>query len=253
LWPGGSVVYEFDDNVPPENRANMRNAMAEWEAVAHVSFHEEGSCGLIHCVHIQNSNENSSAVGRQFFRQYVNIFNWNLRFIICHELGHLLGFFHEQSRTDRNTYVRINYEHIDPSERYNFDIEDGSGRYGPYDFDSVMHYGQFDFSIDGQPTITVLPPNEEWQTRIGQHSHLSRMDQMIMSFLYSYSNWRFVDGSYSGSEQGTFLQPYRSFNTGVNNTPNGGTLWVQPGVYSVRGTYTRPMTWRAPLGGVTLN
>src|SRR5262249_35486200 len=143
--------------------------------------------------------------------------------------------------------------HIQPGEEHNFDRESGAGRYGPYDFDSVMHYGQFDLSRDGQPTITVLPPNESWQSRIGQRDHLSRMDQLIMGFIYAFPNWRFVDGSYSGFQVGTFLQPFRNFIPGVNATPTGGTLWVQPGVYTARATYSRPQTWQAPLGGVTLN
>jgi hypothetical protein len=254
FWPGGSVVYEFDDNVTQANRINMRNAMAEWEAVANVSFHEEGSCGIIHCVHIQNSDHNDSSVGRQFFRQTINIFNWDLRFVMCHELAHTLGFYHEQSRSDRDTYVRINWDQIRPGESNNFNREDGSGRYGPYDFDSVMHYGQFDFAIGNLPTITVLPPNQEWQTAIGQRGHLSQMDQMIMSFIYSYPDWRFVDRNYNGIFQfGTFLEPFRDLVVGVNNTPNGGVLWVQPGAYTARGTFNRPMMWHAPLGNVTLN
>jgi len=101
--------------------------------------------------------------------------------------------------------------------------------------------------------LGVNADGQQWQTRIGHGDHLSRMDQMIMSFIYSFPNWRFVDRNYSGSEQGTFLQPYRTFGVGVNNTPNRGVLWVQPGVYSARGTYTRSMTWQAPLGSVVLN
>jgi len=252
LWPNGVLDYEFDNNVPGYGRFFMRQAMDEWAAVANVTFREFASCGGAGCVHIQDSNVNSSYVGRQNFRQDLNIFNWNYRFIMAHELAHALGFWHEQSRTDRNTYVTINYGNIIAGQEHNFDIAAGSGLYGPYDFDSVMHYTRDAFSRNGMDTITVLPPNEEWQSRIGQLSHLSRMDQLIMSFIYSFPNWRFVDQSYSGVEIGTFQQPFRNFIPGVNATPNGGTVWVQPGVYSASGTYTRPMTWRAPLGGVTL-
>jgi len=257
FWPNGVVDYEFDGNVTADNRVRMRNAMALWSAVAQVTWVEHGGtfgCGLFYCVHIQNSNENNSAVGRQFFRQTINIFNWTLPFIIAHELAHALGFWHEQSRTDRDTFVRIEWAHIQPGEEHNFDIASGSGRYGPYDFDSVMHYGQFDFSRDGQRTITVLPPNESWQSRIGQRDHLSRWDQLIMSFVYSWPNWRFVDGNYGGFfEFGTFLQPYRSLIAGINSTPTGGTVWIQPGAYTADGTWNRAMTWQAPLGGVTIN
>ncbi len=256
FWPNGVVDYEFDGNVTNDNRVRMRNAMALWSAVAQVSWVEHGGtfgCGPIYCVHIQNSNENSSAVGRQFFRQTVNIVNWTFPFIIAHELAHTLGFWHEQSRTDRNTYVRIEYAHIQPGQESNFDIASGSGRYGPYDFDSVMHYGQFDFSRDGQRTITVLPPNEFWQSRIGQRDHLSHWDQLIMGFIYSRPSWRFVDANYVGSESGTFLQPYRSLVTGINNTPTGGTVWIQPGTYTANGIWNRAMTWEAPVGGVTIN
>jgi hypothetical protein len=251
FWPNGIVPFEFDANVTNANRQAMLAAMAQWTAVANVTF--RARTNEADYVHIQDSNVNDSPVGRQGGRQIINIFNWDFQFKMCHELAHTLGFWHEQSRTDRDTFVRIEFAHIQPGQENNFQLQSGSGRYGPYDFDSVMHYGQFDFSQDGQATITVLPPNEQWQTRIGQRTHLSRMDQLIMGFIYPFGNWRFVDQNFTGVEQGTFLQPFRGFIAGVNATPTGGTLWVQPGAYSARGTYTRAMTWQAPLGAVTLN
>jgi len=85
-----------------------------------------------------------------------------------------------------------------------------------------------------------------------QRDHLSEFDALVMSFLYSDPDWRFIDTSFTGSEQGTFLQPFNTFNEGITNVPSDGTLVIQPGNYNSVGTYTKKMTWMGPLGGVIL-
>ncbi len=254
LWAGGVVPYEFDANVSASRRTIMRNAMALWENVATVQFVVRN--GDADYVHIQHStNMNSSAVGRQGGKQPITITSWGSRIIIAHELAHCLGFYHTQSRPDRDTFVRINTANIQAFAVYNFDIESDCLAYGPYDFDSIMHYGQCDFAINcgmGR-CIDVLPPNEEWQTRIGQSDHLSNLDQLVMSLLYPPGDWRFVDPNFSGSpNSGTFLRPYLSFSAGHDNVPAGGTVALQPAHYSAVGTISKAMTLRAPLGGVQL-
>jgi hypothetical protein len=259
LWPGGVVHYEFDDNVTDDHRYEARRAMEVWESVANVSFRPKDLYDLYY-IHIQDSTKNSSPVGRNLFSHDVNIADWN-RFIIAHELGHTLGFWHEQSRSDRDTYVTINWDNIIPDEEHNFDKHDEASHYGPYDFDSLMHYSACAFSIDdncncsGTPsttTITVKPAYQTYQCVIGNRDHLSEFDKLTMSFLYPYSNWRFVDVNYSGSEEGTFIEPFNTFSEGAEDVPSDGTVWLQPGTYSAVGAYTKPMTLKAPLGGVLL-
>jgi hypothetical protein len=245
FWPNGIVPFEFDANVTAGNQAIMVNAMAVLENVANVDFQQ---CPANDCdddyVHIQNSAANNSFVGKIGGQQIINIVSWNNQFRLVHELLHCLGFFHEQTRPGRNNYVQINCNNLQGGcnggiYMANFEIEDEASAYGYYDFDSVMHYGQCDFSIDCpadntcncvNTTITVLAPNTaQWQTAIGQRTHLSTMDQAALSFFYPFSNWRFLDCNYNGgngASNGTFRRPYTSFATAFNNTPAGGTIWV---------------------------
>ena len=134
-----------------------------------------------------------------------------------------------------------------------------------------MHYEQCEFSdcancpndgacTEGGRTITVLPPNDvQWQSVIGQRTHLSVWDARVMSFLYPEANWRFLDRICQctiGSgcfEMGNFTCPFREFATAAAATPAGGTMWLlRPGDYSAVGTHSRAMTIEAPLGGVVL-
>merc|ERR1719359_1892700 len=65
-----------------------------------------------------------------------------------HELGHALGMAHEQSRPDRDNYVRVNWQNIEPSKRSQFEVVKGAYTHGDYDPLSIMHYDRFAFSVD---------------------------------------------------------------------------------------------------------
>lgn len=75
-----------------------------------------------------------------------------------HELQHTLGFDHEQSRHDRDSYVEILRDNVEPGMEANFQkFEEGTSFDVPYDYGSVMHYSLFAFSKnDSLPTIKPL-------------------------------------------------------------------------------------------------
>ena len=58
-----------------------------------------------------------------------------------HEIGHAMGMFHEQSRSDRDTYVTNKEYNIDPAPlATNFGKENDNNFSVPYDYNSDMHY-----------------------------------------------------------------------------------------------------------------
>ena len=66
------------------------------------------------------------------------------------------GYFHEQSRSDRDDYVIINWDNIIDDQKSQFHRCDKCDNQDtPYDYKSVMHYDPYDFSKNGRPTITA--------------------------------------------------------------------------------------------------
>ncbi|NWI98239.1 MEP1A protein, partial [Crypturellus undulatus] len=107
--------------------------------------------------------------------------------IVEHEILHALGFYHEQSRMDRDDYVTIWWDEILTGWEHNFLKYDDSfitDLNTPYDYESVMHYAPFSFNKNESiPTITAKIP--AFDNIIGQRLDFSAIDLERLNRMYN--------------------------------------------------------------------
>uniref|UniRef100_A0A670IPQ0 Metalloendopeptidase n=1 Tax=Podarcis muralis TaxID=64176 RepID=A0A670IPQ0_PODMU len=128
-----------------------------------------------------------SSVGRIGGMQVVSLAPACLRKgkgVALHELMHVVGFWHEHSRADRDKYISISWDEILTGFEINFMKSWNTNMLVDYDYASVMHYGRNAFSMSGSPTITPLSSS---LTLLGQRWNLSNSDVARVNKLYKCS------------------------------------------------------------------
>ena len=181
LWPKATVYYTINSNLP--NQARVTNAIAHWEAqVPSLRFIQRTTQS--NYVEFVKGSGCSSSLGMRGGRQTINLADGCSTGNTIHEIGHALGLFHEQSRTDRNNSIIVNFNNIQSGLEHNFRTYSEQGyqgfQIGAFDFGSIMMYGSFAFSANGQPTITRL----NGTTFNGQRTALSAGDIEIANRMY---------------------------------------------------------------------
>ena len=225
-WTGGIVYYQFNANVNGTNKSRFRAAATEWAANADLQFIESTGTGTY--IEVLDSTENSSYVCMGSGVQYLRMYNWTYKYIIAHEIAHALGQHHEQSRSDRDTYVTILEDNIVSGQQHNF-YKRNTIDFGDYDFTSVMHYSRNSFLKSGLPSgSNTIVPNAgytQYLNIMGQRDNLSALDKSGMASYYGSASTKadLVDrGSTYRGLSATALQPGQSFTVSADVSNSGG-------------------------------
>ncbi|XP_036928736.1 meprin A subunit beta-like isoform X1 [Acanthopagrus latus] len=134
-----------------------------------------------------------------------------------HEILHALGFFHEQSRYDRDDFVTILFKNIKEGFENNFRLVDKSRSTTngvPYDYWSVMHYNQYAFNNGSEKTIITKDPS--FQDVIGQRLEMSPSDVLELNRLYKCKS-TIAFKMYCGFSNGTMCH--------MSNCSQSGSSW----------------------------
>ncbi|UJR07810.1 hypothetical protein I4U23_012093 [Adineta vaga] len=163
IWPDGIVPYEIEDVYLPEEKQIIRDTLKNMSDSTDncVNFIERTDTHR-NWIHVVSKDGCYSSVGR---RSSPGVQELSLDRSGCfgggtvlHEFMHALGFHHEQTRPDRDQYIEILYDNMNPNKTYNYDINPSAKHQTitPYDFESIMHYSYLAATINGLPTMTPI-------------------------------------------------------------------------------------------------
>ncbi|XP_037088433.1 zinc metalloproteinase nas-15-like [Pollicipes pollicipes] len=187
LWKGGVINYALSPSFSSRERAVIASAFTEIERQTCLRMRpiRPGATGGDY-VFVVKKTGCFSSVGRSGGMQELSLGDGCVfKGIAMHEFMHAAGFWHEQSRPDRDDHVTIHYDNIQAMMEFNFQKYtwgEVQSLGEPYDIGSVMHYGPYAFARDrSRPTIS---DRRNTGVTMGQRQGFSSVDVRKLRKLY---------------------------------------------------------------------
>lgn len=159
IWKNGIVPYDCD----PSLISVVEPAIRMWQDATPLRF-KPYNVERAYVIFLPGER-NESHVGCIGSQQVVWLCSDASVATVAHEIGHVVGLWHEHSRSDRDSNIQLHQANIRGEEYHQFNQVSKDARFGAYDVSSIMHYDSFAFSHNGKPTITkmdggLIPQND---------------------------------------------------------------------------------------------
>ncbi|KAH6942754.1 hypothetical protein HPB50_009817 [Hyalomma asiaticum] len=183
LWPNGIIPYVLEPR-PNRQKRLIREAMDKIEAVSCLHFVNHTT--ERDYVYIDRNDTCGSYVGRKGGRQHLSLGLGCMQIgSVMHELLHVVGFHHEHSRSDRDEYIDVFLENVQPGREHNFKkMRPFEHRLlTPFDLDSIMLYGS-EFFARSPGLFTLLAKDGGRLVAVFSRKRISDSDARRIRMLY---------------------------------------------------------------------
>jgi len=187
-WPNNVVPYVYTATFSKEEKEVINAAIADYSAKTCIKFIPRTN-EADYIEFIKNGGCYSYWGRANVGKQPVSLDRGCVyKYIVIHELMHAIGFLHEQSRFDRDDYVKINWDNIQERGKSQFRKKPTSEAQliGPYDLKSVMHYEEYDFSV--QWGVKKVMEAKDGTSPLSNHDGFTDLDVQKINTLYECQN-----------------------------------------------------------------